>query len=616
MHAAVVACLALPASFVHAQISALKEVVVSATRIEQPLADVLPSVSLITRADIERSQATSLADLLQGEAGFEFGRNGGPGTVTSFFLRGAESKNLVIMIDGVRTMVDGIGSLSAVDLPLQQIERIEIFRGNAGALYGEAAVGGVIQLFTRSIAGKPGAYGVVTLGSRNTQDLQVGYAGQADDVSYRFDLGKQKTNGFSAINPVQSPLANPDNDGYTNSSASFKVRKKISAMTSAGVMFSASQLDVDYDNSSGAPTEAHIFKRENQLFNVFLEQQVSSSWNSRLDASRASLDMRDLKNGQPNLSAYNAGRLQGTQSSLRWFNKIRLSDQTLGSLGADLSDERFISDALTSGYSVNRQLRGYFSGLTHMDGDWTWQGNLRSDAIDLKKDNSSTNASWFNTSSLLGLGYKINPNWQASASVSSGFRAPSASDLSSNINLKPETHQSQELGLTYAKDSDLVRAVYFSTRTTDAIYYQSVAPYNVINIGKVRNNGLEISAKTSIQDYQARLSLTSQDPWNETDNVRLARRSRLFGSADVWRDFGRASTGVKIFAADDRTNSAYDSYVLPGYTIVALYASYKVSPELTARVKLENAFNRPYQLAYGYNTPPSGIFVTLAYQPK
>ena len=108
----------------------INPMVISASRIEQPLSQALSSVSVITRAEIEKSQAPSLADLLQGEAGFEFGRNGGPGTTTSFFLRGQNSTNLALLVDGVRVQVDSIGALQQLDIPLGMVERIEVLRGN------------------------------------------------------------------------------------------------------------------------------------------------------------------------------------------------------------------------------------------------------------------------------------------------------------------------------------------------------------------------------------------------------------------------------------------------------------------------------------------------------
>ena len=201
--------------FAHADAGALAlpQVMVTATRVEQPLADVLSSVSVITRADIERSQAQSLADLLQGEAGFEFARNGGPGAVTSFFLRGQNSINSVIVVDGVRSSVDQIGSLLVIDIPLQQIERIEILRGNASALYGDAAVGGVISITTLTGKGKAQAYGSVGLGTSNTRQLQAGYAGVFEGVRLNLNLGQSASDGFSAIDSGKKVNANPDKDG-------------------------------------------------------------------------------------------------------------------------------------------------------------------------------------------------------------------------------------------------------------------------------------------------------------------------------------------------------------------------------------------------------------------
>ena len=178
----------------------LKEVVVTATRVEQPLADVLASVSVISRSDIDKAQAQSLAELLASEAGLEFARNGGPGTVTSFFLRGQESRNTVILIDGVRTQVDQLGALQITDMPLAMIEKIEVLKGNASALYGDAAVGGVINIFTRGAAAKSGAFGDVSMGSRNTNSVNVGYGSAVGGTKFNVSAGGYKTSGFSSKN--------------------------------------------------------------------------------------------------------------------------------------------------------------------------------------------------------------------------------------------------------------------------------------------------------------------------------------------------------------------------------------------------------------------------------
>ena len=124
---------------VFSQDNSLNPVIVTGALSEQPLSDARASVSVIGRAEIEKSQSSTLADLLQGEAGIEFGRNGGMGSTTSFFLRGQNSKNIAVFIDGVRSPVDQIGSLQITDLPLAQIEKIfvaqiEIFPNDADSI--------------------------------------------------------------------------------------------------------------------------------------------------------------------------------------------------------------------------------------------------------------------------------------------------------------------------------------------------------------------------------------------------------------------------------------------------------------------------------------------------
>eukprot|EP01034_Spumella_vulgaris_P022233 gene22233-28348_t len=168
-------------SWAQAQTIEINPVVISATRVEQKLSNVIPSATVITRAEIERAQAPTLVDLLQGQPGIEIGRNGGPGTYSSIFMRGQNSNNVAVYIDGVRVQTDSIGALRLVDMPPNQIEKVEILRGNMGAVYGDSAVGGVINIFTRAGAGSFGPTASVSYGSRNTSDVGLGYNTKGED---------------------------------------------------------------------------------------------------------------------------------------------------------------------------------------------------------------------------------------------------------------------------------------------------------------------------------------------------------------------------------------------------------------------------------------------------
>lgn len=165
--------------------AALSEVVVTATRTEQPLSDVVADVSIIDRDTIARSGATGLADVLDRLPGISITRNGGPAATTSVYVRGAETRFTAVLIDGVRVDTQsGSGGASWNAIPLSQIERVEVLRGPAAAVYGSDAIGGVIQIITRK--GEAGFAPSVALGmgSHGTRQLDVALSGASGAVDY------------------------------------------------------------------------------------------------------------------------------------------------------------------------------------------------------------------------------------------------------------------------------------------------------------------------------------------------------------------------------------------------------------------------------------------------
>ncbi len=596
---------------VQAQGIEINPVVVSATRMEQPLSEVLSSVSVITRQDIDKSQAVTLADLLQGEAGFEFGRNGGPGTVTSFFLRGQESKNVVVLIDGVRSQADGNGSLTLTDVPLSQIERVEVLRGNAGALYGEAAIGGVINVITRAGKGTPKAYGAATLGSRKTTDLNAGYGGRVEDTSFDFNAGTSGTAGFSAMSSDKNASVNPDRDAYRNQYVAGKIDQKIDATSRAGVRASTKNSVVDYDNGYGTKTETNQFQIKTDSVGAYVNKRLTDNWMTNFDVSSSNFSYDDLKNGLEAASGYYTGH----QDVFRWSNIYALNSSTNLSFGLDQSNEKYQQ---RSTYDAKRDTAGYFVGLTSKLDRWNFQANARRDTltVDNTKSSGAVKKDFSDNTHLLGLGYQLTPEWRLTSTASTGFRAPAANDLIGtygNPNLLPETHRSQEVGGVYNIEKTLFRAVYFQTQTQDTIAYDS--SYRPQNTGETRNKGYEFTARADLFGSSVKGALIFQDPWNVTTNSLPGRRAKQYGSFDISRLISGYEVGAKFVGSSDRSNFGGQAD-LAGYTTWAFYASRKIDTDWTGRVKLENAFNRNYELAGGYNTPSRGIYATLQYQPK
>jgi vitamin B12 transporter len=303
--------------------SEFNPVVVSASRTDQLLSEVLPSVSVITRAEIDKSQASNLADLLQGEAGFEFGRTGGPGSQTSFFLRGQESKNVIVLVDGIRLKDEVTGTSQVENISLAQIERVEILRGNASALYGQGAVGGVIQIFTRSGKGKPKPYAYLTYGSGNTTEISTGYGGQLESYKFNIGVSQQSSEGKSAINPNQAGMsgANPDSDGIRSNNINGSISKLLGNGGEIGIRINATYAKLDYDDYYGAiKTDIHTQTSTNYLTGMFYKIKVSDNWLTQIDLNASQVEIKAHKNG--GITTNNDTR----QNQLRWFNTYQLAE--------------------------------------------------------------------------------------------------------------------------------------------------------------------------------------------------------------------------------------------------------------------------------------------------
>ena len=597
---------------------ALPQVMVTATRVEQPLADVLSSVSVITRADIERSQAQSLADLLQGEAGFEFARNGGPGAVTSFFLRGQNSINSVIVVDGVRSSVDQIGSLLVIDIPLHQIERIEILRGNASALYGDAAVGGVISITTVTGKGKPRAYGSVGLGSANTRQVQAGYAGEFEGVRLNLNLGQSSSDGFSAIDSSKKTNANSDKDGYTSNFFTLNVDRNLNVDTAVGLRYQLSSSSDDYDDAYGTATDKNLLKRETQNLGAFVKRAWTPNWSSSLDFAVSQMRYEDSLNGMLYTAgdgSWKNGVSAGTQRELRWSNTLQALPATLLHFGVDYGQSSYRGEG-DSAYEMRKSGLGSYLGVTQSVQALTLQANVRNDKLTTEEPSAgdaAKNEQNIN-SSLLGVGYKLGGGWKVNGTISTGFRAPTAYEVAATPGLKSETYQSREVGVVYAQGVSYARAAYFESHTDDAIYSEDDVTFT--NVGRTENKGLEAALRTQIWGNSLALTMVSQDPKNLETGKRLARRARTYGTLSVSHVIAGVEWGAKVYAADERKDSDYSDTVLPGYAIASFYASKEIEPGWTLRGRIENAFDRKYELASGYNTPGAGVFVTLQYQPK
>lgn len=431
------------------------------------------------------------------------------------------------------------------------------------------------------------------------------------------------------MNTQQKPAANPDNDGYTSQSLAFRLDKKIDADLSVGVHFKANTSSSDYDDvddPTATAADVQVLKKQTQNLGAYLRRNMTQDWSTTLALDASQLRYEDSKNGvlyvdcsacDYQYRTYHNGVSTAHQSEVRWSNNYQTTADTLVNFGVDSTQASYLATG-DSAYDMRKTSVGYYAGLTQNLGKLTFQANVRNDQ--LVTENTVSGATGRSdqsaNSGLLGLGYRINDQWKVTGSLSTGFRAPTAYEVAATPLVKPEFQHSQEIGLVYAAGVTYARAVYFETRTDDAITSDDGWPETYSNVGRTENKGIEAVLQTQWWGNRVRMSLVSQDPKNQSTGVVLARRARNYGSFDVSRMVASYEFGAKLYGADERKNSQYDSVVLAGYSLWSFYVSKQIDSEWTLRARMENAFDRQYQLASGYNTPGAGAFVTLQYQPK
>jgi vitamin B12 transporter len=596
-------------------VTVLEEVVVTATRSEAARSSILASVEVLNRDDIDRSQATSLADVLRQVAGFEFARNGGPGTVTSFFLRGHNSVNVVLLVDGVRMPADGIGAPLAVDIPLAHVQRIELVRGDASALYGSAANGGVIHIMTRKGAGQ---YAQVGAGSHGRRSLQLGLSRASETTDVAIRLGQDQSPRLSSMNVRQKPSANPDLDQSTINNIALDLGHQLHADHKLKLSISRIAAAVQYDDDAfgyGSPIDVHRLDRISQTALVMLTSNMTANWRSDLSVSQSRQNMKDWKNGFLKTADYDFGLARSDQLGLRWVNQIAINQRSALMLGIETSEEKFSTDAVVSGYRFAKNDHAMFAGLTHQLADWTFQVNVRHDWLSTRDLKMSTVEDDQRSSTLLGLSYRLSPQWKVVGTASTGFRAATVGEQAyASAPLRPESFRSHELGLVYQKSArDQIRLSYFQADMKDLIAYDRSS--NLTNL-LASNQGLELSGRTRLGSADLSMNLVVQDPKNQDTGKLLARRAKRVAGLRLVQPMGTLEWSASASYHSQRRDSDFSEVLLRPYATLDLGVAMPLNPNVKLRVSVENATDRQYQTAFGYNVPRRGVFAALSFQDR
>jgi vitamin B12 transporter len=584
----------------------LSSIVVTATRAPQPLSDSLAQTTRFDAQDIADSNAVDVPGLLAFAPGVQITRNGGPGANTSMFIRGASSTQSLVLIDGVRVESVSIASAQLAQMMLDEIDRIEVVNGNVSALYGSGAIGGVVQIFTKDGGNHPPRFNFeAEYGSYHTQRQQAGVNGTLDTdgrTTFNVTVSREKTDGFSSIDPALAPAVNPDANGYLNESVSATLRHKFTQDWDAGATFTQFNGINSFDDPYGVLADVNESHDRVRSASVFANGRLTGWWTTHVTVGQGQ-DRADIEHNGAYTSRFDSENRQYT-----WQNDFALAPGHKLIAGYEHLDQSLDSDPFDA---PDRRVNSVFAGYTGRLGASELQANVRRDQY---SDFGGA------TSYYLGYGYRFDDHWKAIASYAASFRAPSFDDLyypiSGNPSIQPERSHSVEAALQYASDSlGVLRMTAFQTRYSDLIDYVNAGDgfFVAQNVGRAKVQGIEGSWAGRLGATDVRASFTFQNPVDETNGEELTRRARRFASLAVHRSIGPWRVGGEWLVSSARSDFGS---TLAGYGVVNLSARYDISKSWYLSARIDNLFDKDYELAYSYNTPRRGAYVTLGWQPS
>ena len=596
----------------HAQLK-LQEQVVTASRVATPVTDVIADVSIIDRATLDLAGQSSIRDVLAQQAGVQIVSSGSYRSNTSVFLRGAVTSQTLVLVDGVRVGSATSGGAAMDNLPLERIERIEILRGAASALYGPDAVGGVIQIFTRAPTQALDLGASVGFGTDGQQQAGAHVSGTSGAIGYSLGLSREKASGISAVANPASGSYNADADGFDAASADFRVSAQFSREHTLRLSLLRSDTDYQLD-STPFPNPLGLNRLTSDArgktglghSTVQWDAQWLPQWHSTLTVGTSkeqSLgDYFRVSDGAAGGSTqFNTNRRQVT-----WQNDIALEKDILSVM---LEGRNEAVDSSTAFTVTSRDVRSALASYAFNRAVWN--------ALVVARNDDNSQFGNFNNWSLSG-GYRVTDTLRAVASMGTSFQAPSFNQLYfpsfGNPALQPQRNRATELGLKYHAGSVSMGAVVYNN---DILGF--IVPTTNVQSSLAVLRGITLTADVQTSDTSYSLSYDYADPRSYSTNpasndLRLVRVARNLLNARISQRLGDVSVFGELRLSGDRedNNLSFSGRdLLPGYTLLNVGANWKLQKNVSLLARINNLMDAQYQLANGFSTPGRNLFVSM-----
>ena len=584
----------------------LDPVVVTATRMPQQSSQSARTATVITADDIERGGYRNLTDVLQALGGVEVTTSGGAGQPSAVFMRGAEARHTLVLVDGLRIGSATAGGTAFEHLALSQIERIEVVRGPLSGSYGPDAIGGVIQIFTRGVSS--GTRARAGFGTYGTRDAAMSFGRRVGDTEVAVSASVLETLAFDANKPT-TPFAqhNPDTDAYRNRSLSAKLLHHVDSSNEIGCTGFMNEGAAHFD--AGAATD-DVNRQTVQGFSLHSRNQITNRWASLLRIGTT-------RDNSASVGAF-PGYFTTDQHQFTWQNTVDAAGGLVTG-GLEYLDQRVGSNTVFK--STSRRVSSAFGGYQGSWGSHGLQLNARSDQNSQFGTRNTGN---------LGYTYRWSDLIRLRAATGTAFKAPTFNDLYfpdtppfffSNPNLRPERSRSREAGIDITGGAHRFGATAFQSHIADLISVVTDTTTFVSttqNLNSVVIEGAEFEHAWKGSEYETRSRVTVQTPRDQATGAQLRRRAREFGSVRVQRNVGPWRWSTEVVASGARFDSTTEARNtrLHGYAVVNLAGDYAFAKDWSAGLRWNNVFDRTYEHIQFFNTPRSNLYFTVSYQTR
>jgi vitamin B12 transporter len=303
-------------------ITELSDIIVTATKTPQTIDDTLAAVTIITRQQIEQTQVQNLPDILRNVVGLDVINNGGAGQIASVFMRGTNSNQILILIDGMKLGSATTGSTALQHIPVEQIEKIEIVRGSRSSLYGSEAIGGIIHIFTSQATDKPNYAVNIVAGNQGTYQIDARASDKHNNNRYSISTSHFQTQGYDACenNLTSGCYADePDDDAYKNQSLKINLGHNFNDKFDIEFNWLHNRGNVEFDSSYGGNESDFV----QQILGLKSTFNFSDNWHSNFLIAKTNSDNKTFGNNSK-VSYFDTERL-----TFNWQNNLDLTDNSL-----------------------------------------------------------------------------------------------------------------------------------------------------------------------------------------------------------------------------------------------------------------------------------------------